>query len=61
MNEKDVSNTGPGTAPVDLIKRVWNLNKAKPEREKAPEQVETDIYRTATKHSSVPSRRKRRS
>ncbi len=60
MKEKDLSNTGPGTAHLDLIKKVWNLDKAKLPKEKPPAEVQTDIYRTANTHSSVPSRRKRR-
>ena len=59
MTTDTVSNCGPGTANAQLLRSVWNLDQPPTRREKAPDFVETDIYRTGC--SAVSSRRRRRS
>lgn len=58
MTAETVSNTGPGTASVNMLRAIWNMDTPK-HREEAPEFVETDIYRTGS-GGSIPSRRRRR-
>lgn len=60
MTTDTVSNCGPGTANVHLLRSIWNLDSAAPSREKAPDFVETDIYRTGC-GGGTPRRRRRRS
>lgn len=60
MTEATVSNTGPSTNNMNMLRSVWQMDLPKARPEEAPNFVETDIYRTGN-GGAIPSRRRVRS
>lgn len=51
--EPKPTQTAPG---VKMLKQIWNIKTNKPQREKPPADVVTDIYRVPSRRNGFPRR-----